>query len=111
MAEVISTTEGYAKAGIAFIGGCFVGGLSQGLSAMLWGKIASASKASGAYETDALLIAGALTEVGLLLFALGFVGPRLTSSNQLFFTIGGLDSLTASQAIGNVAAGMLLKHL
>lgn len=109
MAQVISTTEGYAKAGVAFIGGCFAGGLAQGLSGMLWTKIGGG--ASGTIETDAVVIAGALTEVGLLLFALGFVGPRLTSSNQLFFTIGGLESLTASRAIGTIAANMLLNKL
>lgn len=110
MSEVISTTEGYAKAGVAYVGGCFVGGLSQGLSSMLWDKVGQGSK-SGSYESDAIGIANALTEVGLLLFVLGFVGPRLTSSNQLFFTIGGLEGLTTAQVVGRLAAGMLLSKL
>ena len=110
MSQLISTTEGYAKAGVAYVGGCFVGGLSQGLSGALWGKISGGGSSSTGVN-DAYLIANALTEVGLLLFAMGFIGPRLTSSNQLFFTIGGLESLTTAAVVGSAAAQMLISKL
>jgi hypothetical protein len=87
------------KFGVAYAGGTFGGGIAETAAGYANAFLAKdySSGSAGTWEMEAV---GAVVELAGGLLLINYVGDRMSGVNQLAFTIGVLQQMKNTQALG-----------
>ncbi len=102
MSRFAFEAETFVKGAGSYIGGAAAGALTSKVAGWVVGEVPSADMSS---QINALF--SATLEAGLLFTMVGFIAPRMDSSNAFFFTVGALQNATVAYSVGQAIAGLV----
>lgn len=108
----LGAAKDVVKFGVAYAGGTAAGGLAEGLAA--WASIMMGPV--NLNKPDVLMLdAGwavtAIVELSGGLLVINYVGDRMNGVNQLAFTVGVLQQMKTTQALGSALSSWIISKV